>query len=827
MRNPFDFRRLLPHLLAIIGFLALAIMYMSPVLKGQQLAMHDVDRFVALQSEIRKYADEYIGWTNTLFGGMPAFLIGGNYSKSIFITIHAIVMAIFNFKSTFIGLYLVGAYLMLKALRCNLWTSVLGAIGFAFFTYNLQIIEAGHVSKVYALAYLPLIAAGVIYGFNQRPWLGAALLSLGLGLQVQANHLQITFYSAIVLGVLAIFETIRAFKNGTIKPLFTFLGASSVFCGLALATNTARLWTIYDHTKETIRGGSELTPVKGEASNAGDNDKKGLTKDYAFAWSYGKLETLTFLIPDFSGGSSGGELDTKSESYKTLTRYGIDGQNAAQFAYSLPTYWGDQTFVGGGVYAGAIICFLFVLGLFYADKRYKIPFLIAGIITLFLGWGSNFSALNYFLFDYVPGFNKFRSVSMILSLTQFCMIIIAALGVKQLIENRPSWEQFKKPLFISLTTTAGLALILAIIPSLVGLRSPNDTAFVEQIAQSFGNNKAAANDLYNALIEDRASMLRSDALRTVLFIVLAAAILWAFVTNKLNNTAVVVGILAGLSLIDLWSVNKRYLNSDDFRPKYEAAQAQEPNAADQQILRDTDPDYRVLDVTSNPFADPRASAFHKSIGGYSASKLRRTQDLIERQMVKNNMAVFNMLNTKYFIVLDAKKQPIAQQNPGALGNAWFVRELKMVNNADEEIAALDNFNPGRTAIVDKRFTEVLKGAQPSSDSTGTIRLTSYHPTKLAYESNTSSPQIAVFSEMFYKGNDDWKSYIDGQEVPHFRADYVLRAMVIPAGKHSIEFKFEPQTVAKGQQIDWISSLLLGLSLALAFFMDFRRPKEQA
>lgn len=825
MRNPFDFRRLLPHVLAIVGFLVLAIVYMSPVLKGQQLAMHDVDRFVALQSEIRKYADEYIGWTNSLFGGMPTFLIGGNYSKSIFITIHSILVAIFNFKSTFIGLYMAGAYLLLRALRCNLWTSVLGAIGFAFFTYNLQIIEAGHVSKVYALAYLPLIAAGVVYGFNQRPWLGAALLSLGLGLQIQANHLQITYYSAIVLGILAIFETIKAIKEGAIKPLVTFLGASVVFCGLALATNTARLWTIYDHTKETIRGGSELTPVK-DGTSSSQNNENGLTKDYAFAWSYGKLESLTFLIPDFSGGSSGGELDTKSESYKTLTRYGVDGQNAAQFAYSLPTYWGDQTFVGGGVYSGAIICFLFVLGLFYAERRYRIPFLVAGVFTLMLGWGGNFSALNYFLFDYVPGFNKFRSVSMILSLTQFCMIIIASLGVKQLVENRPTWTDFKKPFFISLGLTAGVALILGLVPSLVGLRSPNDTAFIEQMTQSFGNNQAAANDLYNALLDDRASMLRSDALRTVLFILLAAAVLWAFITNKLKNTTAVVGIISALALIDLWTVNKRYLNSEDFRPKYEAAQAQEPNAADQQILRDTDPDYRVLDVTSNPFADPRASAFHKSIGGYSASKLRRTQDLIERQMVKNNMAVFNMLNTKYFIVLDDKKQPIAQQNPGALGNAWFVREVKMVNSADEEMTALDSLNPARTAVVDKRFENILKGAKPSSDSTGSIRLTNYHPTKMTYESNASAPQIAVFSEMYYKGNDDWKSFIDGQEAPHFRADYVLRAMVIPSGKHTIEFKFEPKTVSKGQNIDWIASLLLGLSLVLAVFLDFKRPQEK-
>jgi len=827
MSKFFDFKRLLPHLLVVVGFAVLSLGYMSPVLKGRTLRMSDPTQFRAIQTELRNYkiqTGEYTGWTNSQFGGMPTYFIGGELANGIFAKIQPYLYNILTLQGSYIFFYLLGAYLLLLALGCGLWSALLGAIGYAFFTYNFQIIEAGHLAKIYALAFAPIMLAGVALAFRGRAWAGVALFSLGLGLELNANHQQITFYSGILLAIFGISEFIYALRYKQIGRFASTATLAAVLGVVVAATNAASLWTTYDHSKETIRGGSELTP-KGDAQTPG-TVTKGLDKDYAFAWSHGKLETLTFLIPNFSGGGSSGELDTKSAAFKALTRQGVDGDNAAQFVGSLRTYWGDQTFVGSGVYAGAIICFLFVLGLFFAPARYRWPFSVGFLVTLFIGWGSNFSILNYFLFDYFPLFNKFRAVSMILSLTQLCMIVIAALGVQQLIETPPTWAEFKKPFLISLATTAGLALVLALVPSIVGLRSDNDVGFIDQLAQSFNNNRAAANDVYSALLDDRTAMLRADAFRSLLFILLGAAVVWAFVTKKIKNTALAFGILSFLILVDLWAVNKRHLNNDNFERQVASYDDLfQASPADQQILQDKDPNYRVIDVTSNPFINALPSAFHKSLGGYSAAKLRRYQDLIDNQLAKNNMAVFNMLNTKYFITADANGKPVAQQNPDALGNAWFVREIKMVNNADQEMKALDKLNPRTTAIVDQRFGEFLNNTQPSTDTTATIRLTDYKPNALAYEYNSKTPQIAVFSEIYYKGNEDWKAYIDGQEAPHFRANYLLRAMTLPAGKHAIAFKFDPITVKKGRQIDLWASIAWLAFVGLALFMDARAKKK--
>lgn len=825
MNKILDFRKLWPHLLVIVGFAILSLGYMSPVLKNRMLGTGDPNQFRAIQTELRNYnlqTGEYTGWTNSQFGGMPTYFIGGDYSKGIFHKTQPYLYNILTLQGSYIFFYLVGMYILLLALGGGLWSSLLGSIGYAFFSYNLQIIEAGHLAKIYALAFAPIMIAGLVLAFRGRPWAGVALFGIGLGLELNANHLQITFYTAILLGIFGIYEFVHALRQKQLSNFVLSAILAVLMGGIVAATNTAMLWTTYDHSKETIRGGSELTA---KADTTQKTPAKGLDKEYAFAWSYGKLETLTFLVPNFSGGGSGGELDTKSESYKALTRLGVADDQAAQFVQSLPTYWGDQTFVSGGVYAGAIICFLFVLGLFYADKRYRWPFAVGALVSLMLGWGGNFSILNYPLFDYFPLFNKFRAVSMILSLTQMCMIVVATLGVQKLLENPPSWTDFKKPFLISLGVTAGLALALALAPSLVGLRSSNDSAFVNQLVQSFGNNQAAANDLYNALLDDRASMLRSDALRSLLFILIAAAVVWAFVTQKLKNTALVAGALSVLVLMDMWVVNKRYLNNDDFRPRVNNYDDLfQPSAADQQILQDKSLSYRVLDVTTNPFTNATTSAFHKSLGGYSAAKLRRYQDLIENQLSKNNMSVLNMLNTKYFIASGENGQPQAQINPGALGNAWFVRELKMVNTPDEEMKALDNFNPRTTAIVEKRFADMLKEAKPSADSSGSINLTVYKPNALTYEYNSPTPQIVVFSEIYYKGNEDWKSYVDGQEAPHFRANYLLRAMSLPAGKHTVTFKFDPITIKEGQKIDLWASIAFVAFILGAVWMDRRSKK---
>lgn len=830
MKNYFNFRSFLPHLLVIIGFAVLSVGYMNPVLNGKELRQSDPKQFYAAQTELRKFAaetGEWTGWTNSIFGGMPTYFIGGDYTESIFYQIQEVVYRLFSLQGTYIFLYLIGAYILLMSLRAGLWPSVLGAIGYALFSYNILIIEAGHLAKIYALAFVPIMLGGLALGFRGRPWLGAALFSLGVGMELNANHFQITYYSAIIIGVFSIFEIVRAAREKEMPKLIMAGAIALVMSLAAAATNTSRIWTSTDHAKETNRGGSEL--IKADSTGVAATANGGLDKDYAYQWSYGKLESFTLLIPNFSGGASGGgALDQNSEVYKTLTRIGVDANNARQFTQGLPTYWGDQTFSGGPSYAGAIVCFLFILGLFFADKRYRWPYLISGLICMTISWGGNFTITNDLLFDYLPMFNKFRSLSMIMSLTQLCFVVIAAMGLKAILDSKPTWDVFKKPLLISLGVTAGVALIFGLTPSLFDMTTANDEALKSSLAQAFGDNQTAAADVYRALLDDRAGLLRADAIRSIIFILLAAGVLWAFVNNKLKSVATVGGALAFLTLVDLWAVDKRYLNADDFvRKERSLDNLFVQSSADQQILQDQDPNFRVIDLTTgNPFQSSLPSYFHKSVGGYHTVKLARYAELIENQIAKNNMQVLNMLNTKYFITQGQNGQPQAQLNPDALGNAWAVSEIKMVANANEEMAALDSLNPAKTAVVDKQFSNYLAGVKPSGDSSAKIKLTEYKPNKLTYEFISPTQEVVVFSENYYKGNEDWISSIDGKTAPHFRANYVLRAMVVPAGKHTIEFVFDPITVKKGRTIDWAASLAWVLFVAGALFMDFRSRKEQ-
>ena len=823
-KNPtrFNFKPLLPHLLVVLGFIVLSVGYMSPVLKGKVLVQNDPMQAAAAAHEAVEYTKktgEWTGWTNSMFGGMPTYFIGGHYSKGAFFYMgKAVIGFLGSGYANFIFYYLLGMYILLLVLECGLPTSVLGAIAYAFFSYNIMIIEAGHISKVYALAFAPLMIAGLIMAFKGRRWAGAALFGLGMGLDLNANHVQITYYTALLIAIFGIFELVRAVRHKELAGFITAGVLAAVLGGLATATQAGRLLVTYEYTKETIRGKSDLVAAD-KTKPAGD----GLDRDYAFNWSYGKLESLTLLIPNFSGGASNGELDEKSDTYKKMLNYNVPPEQASQFVRSLPGYWGDQTSVSGGTYSGAILCFLFVLGLFLADKRYKYPFAITGLLFLMIAWGENLAFYNYFLFDHFPMFNKFRAVSMILSLVQLCMVVVAALGLKNILETKPTWAQIKTPFLVSLGLTAGLALILAIVPSLVGLRSVNDPELIKNLSNAFGNNQNAATDLYKALLDDRASLLRADAFRSFFFIVLAAGLLWAFITQKIKNTMAVTGILAFLVLVDLWTVDKRFLSNDDFKPKfYSTDDLFQPSPANLQIMADTDPNFRVIDLSTSIFGDAKPSYFHKSLGGYHGAKLKRYDELVQNQVSKNNMAVFNMLNTKYFITPDKDNQPVVQRNPEALGNAWFVRELKVVADANEEMKALDKFDPRQVAFVDKRFVEQIKGFSAQADTTAKIRLTDYKPNHLTYESDSRTPQAAIFSEIYYRGNEDWLATIDGQSAPHFRANYVLRGLIVPAGKHKIEFKFDPPTVKKGQTIDLWASIGWILLTGLALVMDFRR-----
>jgi hypothetical protein len=808
----FSIKKFMPHLYAIVAFVVLAGIYAFPALQGKKVSQHDITMSLASShesTEFTKQTGEMAWWTNSMFGGMPTYMIHGTYPNSIGSKIGGFIMTLLPTPINMIFLEMLGMYLLLIVLGARVWQAIIGAIGYAFCTWNMVVIPAGHTSKVIALAYAPMLGAAAVLCFRGKYLLGAALTALFMSLELYANHVQVTYYFGLLLIGYFIVQAVTLIKEGQTKRLIFACLAFGIGATIGIANHTMRLWNNAVYAEETIRGKSELTSNK--------QSKGGLDRDYAFSYSFGIGESGTLLIPNFHGGASGGDLGgKKSETLKTMVAAGIPEENALPFVEHGPAYWGDQPIMGGVDYAGAIILFLFVLGAFVVRGGMKWWLLITAIIFTMMSWGKNLPSLNYFLFDYFPMFNKFRAITMIMSLTQLAIVTLAILGLKQIGEEKPTFETLKKPLIYSLALTAGVSLIFALLPSLfLSFKGANDATM--QIT----GDKATDSQIVRAIISDRESLLRSDAFRSFILIILAAGLLWAWITNKIKDF-VFYPVLTLLVVFDLFSVDKRYFNNDNFVSKSEYEEVFAPTALDTQILQDKSY-YRVLDGASQQgfTNDATASYYHKSLGGYHGAKLRRYQELIENQFSKNNMSVFNMLNTKYFTQPAQQQggQPTVQQNPGACGNVWFVKEFKLVQNADEEMKSLDKFDPKQTAFIDKSFGDQVSNLKIAFDSTtNKIALTDYKLNLMTYESNAKTNQLAIFSEIYYRGNIDWKAYIDGVYKPHLRADYVLRGMVIPAGNH----KFEPETVKKGKTVDLIASFLMVGLLGLALFFEVKK-----
>ncbi|WP_216679385.1 YfhO family protein [Hymenobacter siberiensis] len=804
-------QRAVPHVLAVLFFVVLACAYFAPIMfDGKTLAQHDITQFQGGAHEAQEYA-KAMGkealWTNSMFSGMPTYLISlhfpgdwsGYLQKAMTLGLPAVVANLF--------LALLCGYILLVALGVRPLIAVAGAVALGFSSYNLAILAAGHNTKSLALAYAPLVLGGLLVTYRRDKWLGAALFAVGLTLNVHVNHLQITYYLLLLVAIFGIIELVSAVRAGRLPDFTKRTALLALGAALAVGVSFGRLYTTAEYSKYSNRGPSELKSAAptapGQAPAANPEDAgSGVDRDYAFQYSYGVGETITLLIPNFYGGASSMPLGTDSN----LAKAGLP----QEYLGSMPTYWGQQSYTAGPVYMGAVVCFLFILGLFVVEKRTRYWLLAGTVLSILLAWGKNFETFNYLIFDLLPGYNKFRAVSMALVIAQLAMPILGALALSRILRPRPAAAPTlpgtKAPLSAEASAllpkvlyagaiAAGLCVLAYLASFSFDFAAPVDGELTKQ---------GFTPQLLGALRADRADLLRNDVWRGLLFIGAALGVLYFHLKGQLKVVPAA-AIMVVLVLVDLWGVDKRYLGDNKFQRETIAEEFQ-LSPADQLILQDKDLSYRVLNV-QNPFNEAQTSYFHKSIGGYHGAKLRRYQDLIERQISNNNQQVLNMLNMRYLITGDAK-QPV-QRNPGALGNAWFVSEVQPVASPDAEMAALSTLSPATEAVVDASKFPQQKAA--TYDIAGSsIALTNYSPDELKYRYNATQAGLVVFSEIYYA--DGWQAFIDGKPVPHIRADYVLRALQVPAGAHTIEFKFEPKSYAVGNAVSLVASIALLLVL---------------
>jgi len=807
--------------LAIIGlFILICVIYFLPAIQGKVLSQHDVLQAKGMQKEIMDYkAKDGVAplWTNSMFGGMPAYQIWAKFPKNITTYILSSFKTIFPSPIDTVLLYLLGAYFLFCVLKARPWLAAAGAIAFAFSSYNFAIIEAGHANQALAIAFFAPLIASIILTLRGNYLLGGSLTALFVALEIRMNHIQMTYYLFIVLLILAGIELYHAIKNKTLPALAKSFGTLAIAVIIGAAVNTSLLWTTYEYGQESIRGKSNL-------KSEGDKPSNGLDKDYAYAWSQGVGENLTFLVPNAYGGSSAGGLDENSEVAKTLISRGVPADQAVGFAKQLPTYWGEKSYTAGPFYFGAIVCFLYILGLLIVRDRIKWWILGATLLTLFLSFGKNFPLLSDIFFNYFPLYNKFRAVESILAVTGLLFPILAVLAVRDLTLEKADSKFLLNKFKIALYITGGLLLIIIIVPGLLlSFRPSTHQAFVDQISQMVGD-QAFANSIANALVSDRESLARMDAIRSLIFVALAAGLVWAIIEKKIKGELGFI-FLSALVLIDLWGVDKRYLNNDKFVE--EQNMVYQPRQVDELILRDQSLDYRVLDLAEPTFSSAYASYFHKSIGGYHAAKLKRYQEVIDKQFNNAiNEDVLDMLNTKYVITAsqDGQSQKMVNRST-ACGNAWFITNILYVKDANQEMTAINSFDPKKEAIVSEEFKPLINEKKLGTTTNASISLTNYHPDHLTYEYTAPNDVIAVFAEIWYtKG---WNAYVDGIKIPYFRANYILRAAQLPGGNHKLEFKFEPTSYYTGENISLAASILLVIGLGAVGFKESRRKKVEA
>jgi hypothetical protein len=827
------FKRNSIHFIIVAILVAITYAYFfSPLVAGKSLSQNDVVEAQGSQKEIMDVLAKTGHaplWTNSMFGGMPTYQIWMQMPTNITGYVIEAMKTIFPNPVDTVLLLLLGAYLLFCVLKLNPWLAAAGAIAFAFSSYNFILIYAGHSNQVYAIAFFAPIIAGIILTLRGKYLLGASITAFFLAMEIRSNHVQMTYYLLFAIIILVIVELYDAFRKKELKVFgraFIYLAGATL---LAVAVNATMLWTTAEYGAETTRGQSNLTQHTTEPSN-------GLSKDYAYGWSQGVGECITFLIPNAYGGESGlSSLNipnaalTKAFVAKGATEDQAEGTVQQLGNMGVSTYWGEKQFTSGPFYFGAAVCFLFILGLLIVKDRIKWWLLATVILSMLLSFGRNWPYVSDLFFNYFPMYNKFRTVESILAIAELCFPILAFLAIQEVI-NTPDKKVLLKKLLLSLYIIGGITLVLILMPDVFfSFKNSQNQNLIAGLTQALKGDADYANSIVSALVADRISLFRADAIRSLIFILLAFGILWLFIKQKINVTVTVVAFIF-ITLIDMWGVDKRYLNDNNFVDKQDYTETNfKERPVDQIILRDPDPDYRVLDMTKangNPFIDASTSYFYKSIGGYHAAKLKRYDELIDNQFSKSmNHDVLDMLNTKYIITGDPKTGDANMQaNNTACGHAWFVKSVKYAANADQEMQAISAFDPKNEAIVDQQYKSLIDGKNIAPDTSATITLTSYQPEHLVYKTGSRAAQVAVFSEIYYKPG--WKFLVDGVQQPYFRADYLLRAAVIPVGNHTVEFVFHPASYYTGEDISLAGSILLVCALGGAAYVENKKKKGQ-
>lgn len=831
------FKKLIPDLIVVILFAVISFAYFFPaVTEGRILAQHDAVAGIGSGQEQKEYLEktgERTRWTNSIFGGMPTYQMAPSYDSTD--TLGFIQKIYHLFLPTYVWyvfVMLLGFYILLRAFNFKVWLSALGAIIWAFSSYFFIIIAAGHIWKFVTLAYIPPTIAGMVLVYRGKYLGGALLTALFVALQISANHPQMSYYFLFVMLFMAIAYGVMAYRENKL-PHFIKASCILVVAGiLGVCVNLSNLYHTYQYSKESMRGKSEL--VKENSANQTDS---GLERDYITQWSYGIGETFSLLVPNVKGGASVPLAANEDAMKKADPMYrGIYSQ--------LGQYWGEQPGTSGPVYVGAFVMFLFVLGCFIVKGPMKWALLAGTVFSIVLSWGKNFMGPTDFFIDFVPMYNKFRAVSSILVIAEFTIPLLAVMALKEVLDRPSLIKEQAKAFYISLALTGGVSLLFAVAPHVFF------SSFVSSMEMAALQNGIPQDQLAPLLVnleEIRVSIFTSDAWRSVVIIVVGVALLMAYVSGKIN-AKLTVSAIAVLCLVDMWGVNKRYLYDSQFVAKGSEMQPYlKPSETDKEILKDKSLDYRVLNLAVNTFNENSTAYWHKSIGGYHAAKLRRYQEIIEEHIQGEMNGIFtklteaggdmskveadafpvlNMLNTRYFILPLQGGQTAPVFNPYANGNAWFVDDVKYVDNANEEIDALHDTNPLYTAIVDKKFAEQIKSPvvsdNVSSDTLRSVTLTDYQPNALKYEVDSKNGGVVVFSEIYYPG---WISYIDGKEVEHGRADYILRAMNVPAGKHQIEFRFDPKSLHTTETIAYTALAILALGAIAVCFLWYRKQKR--